>query len=176
MSDENAELRIEKLPEETLAWFGGDELRARIFIDKYAMKDREGNLIEKLPEEMWERVANEISSVEPENIRGEWRKNFYWLLEDFKMVPGGRILFGAGQEKYGRRATLNNCYVIPVKDDSLEAIFEWTKEAARTYSLGGGVGTDISILRPKGAPVNNAALKSTGSVSFMNIMSETTAQ
>ncbi len=174
MSDENAELRIEKLPEETLAWFGGDELRARIFIDKYAMKDREGNLIEKLPEEMWERVANEISSVEPENIRGEWKKNFYWLLEDFKMVPGGRILFGAGQEKYGRRATLNNCYVIPVKDDSLEAIFEWTKEAARTYSLGGGVGTDISILRPKGAPVNNAALKSTGSVSFMNIMSETT--
>ncbi len=174
MTENHDEFSVSKIPEETLAWFDGDELRARIFLDKYAMKDKEGKLVEKLPNEMWERVAAEISSVEPENIRGVWRQNFYWLLEDFKMVPGGRILFGAGQEKYGRRATLNNCYVVPILDDSLEAIFEWTKEAARTYSLGGGVGTDISILRPKGAPVNNAALKSTGAVSFMNIMSETT--
>lgn len=163
-----------EIPAETLVRFNNDDLRARVFIDKYAMKDKEGKLVEKVPEEMWRRVAREISSVENELIRGEWETNFYWLLENFRMVPGGRILFGAGQEKYGRRATLNNCYVIPIRDDSLESIFEWTKEAARTYSLGGGVGTDISILRPKGSPVNNAALKSTGSVSFMNIMSETT--
>ncbi len=162
------------IPDETLLFFGNDELRARVFIDKYAMKDGQGKLVERTPLEMWERVASEIASVEPENIRKEWKDRFFWLLSDFKMVPGGRILFGAGQEKYGRRATLNNCYVIPIKDDSLEAIFDWTKEAARTYSLGGGVGTDITILRPKGAPVNNAALRSTGAVSFMNIMSETT--
>ena len=70
--------------------------------------------------------------------------------------------------------TALNCYVIPVKDDSIESIFEWMKEAARTYSLGGGVGTDISILRPRGAPVNNAARSSTGSVSFMELFSLTT--
>lgn len=163
-----------ELPAETLVRFENDDLRARVFIDKYAMKDREGHLVEKIPEEMWKRVAREISSVESEPLRAEWENNFYWLLENFRMVPGGRTLFGAGQEKYGRRATLNNCYVIPMKEDSLESIFEWTKEAARTYSLGGGVGGDISILRPRGSHVNNAALISTGSVSFMNIMSETT--
>lgn len=163
-----------ELPAETLVRFDNDELRARVFIDKYAIRDGSGALLEKVPEEMWRRVAREISSVESEQLMAEWENKFYWLLEDFRMIPGGRILFGAGQEKFKRRATLNNCYVIPIKDDSLESIFEWTKEAARTYSLGGGVGTDISILRPRGAPVNNAALRSTGSVSFMNIMSETT--
>jgi ribonucleoside-diphosphate reductase alpha chain len=69
---------------------------------------------------------------------------------------------------------VSNCYVLPIKDDSIEAIFEWMKEAARTYSLGGGVGGDISILRPAGAPVNNSARSSTGSVSFMELMSLTT--
>ena len=68
----------------------------------------------------------------------------------------------------------HNCYVIPIKDDSIESIFEWTKQAARTYSLGGGVGADISVLRPAGAPVNNAARTSTGSTSFMELMSLTT--
>ncbi|MCL6643117.1 MAG: adenosylcobalamin-dependent ribonucleoside-diphosphate reductase, partial [Candidatus Bipolaricaulota bacterium] len=68
----------------------------------------------------------------------------------------------------------HNCYVIPIKEDSIEGIFEWCKEAARTYSLGGGVGTDISILRPKGSPVNNSAIYSSGSVSFMELFSTTT--
>lgn len=163
-----------EVPAETLVRFDNDDLRARVFIDKYAIRDAEGHLLEKVPEEMWRRVAREISSVESATLKAEWENKFYWLLENFRMVPGGRILFGAGQEKFKRRATLNNCYVIPIRDDSLESIFDWTKEAARTYSLGGGVGTDISVLRPKGSHVNNAALQSTGSVSFMNIMSETT--
>ena len=177
MSAEGDEILKEipaEVPAETLVRFNNDELRARVFIDKYAIKDNNGTLLEKVPEEMCRRVAREISSVESGPLMAEWENKFYWLLENFRMIPGGRILFGAGQEKFKRRATLNNCYVIPIRDDSLESIFEWTKEAARTYSLGGGVGTDISILRPRGAPVNNAALKSTGSVSFMNIMSETT--
>jgi ribonucleoside-diphosphate reductase alpha chain len=71
-------------------------------------------------------------------------------------------------------AVCRNCYVIPIKEDNIEAIFEWTKEAARTYSLGGGVGADISVLRPEGAPVNNAARTSSGSTSFMELMSLTT--
>ena len=161
----------EGISEETLEFFKGDELRARVFTEKYALKDKDGRVLEKTPIEMWHRVAREIASVEPEEKRREWEDKFYWMLEGFKFVPGGRIMFGAGQK---RRATLTNCYYIPLKEDSLEAIFDWCKEAARTYSLGGGVGVDISVLRPKGSPVNNAAIFSTGSVSFMEVFSTVT--
>jgi ribonucleoside-diphosphate reductase alpha chain len=156
----------------TLRYFGGDELRARVFFDKYALRDPEGRVVEATPPEMWARVAREIASVEPtEAKRREWEEKFRWLLEDFRFVPGGRILFGAGNP---RRATLLNCYVIPIRGDSLEDIFGWCKQAARTYSFGGGVGTDISVLRPRGTPVNNAAITSSGAVSFMELLSTTT--
>jgi ribonucleoside-diphosphate reductase alpha chain len=160
------------IPSQTMAFFTNDELRARIFYEKYALRDKDGKVAEATPFEMWQRVAREIASVEPnEKTRKQWEQRFNWLLEDFRFVPGGRIMFGAGQP---RRATLLNCYVLAVRQDSLESIFEWCKEAARTYSLGGGCGTDISILRPRGAPVNNSALHSTGAVSFMDLMSMTT--
>ena len=81
------------------------------------------------------------------------------------------MLFGAGQT---RKSTLLNCYFFKIKEDSIEAIFDWCKEAARTYSFGGGVGTDISPLRPRGAPVNNSAIYSSGAVSFMELLSTTT--
>ncbi len=156
----------------TLRYFGGDELRARVFFDKYALRDSSGRVVESTPPEMWARVAREIASAEQtEAKRREWEEKFYWLLEDFRFVPGGRILFGAGNP---RRATLLNCYVIPIRGDSLEDIFEWCKEAARTYSFGGGVGTDISVLRPRGTLVNNAAITSSGAVSFMELLSTTT--
>lgn len=158
-------------PLETVEFFQGDELRIRLFLDKYALRDLEGNVMEKTPVEMWKRLARELASVEAKGKQEEWQKKFYWLLEAFRFIPGGRIMFGAGRLQ---RATLLNCYVIPIKEDSIEGIFEWCKEAARTYSFGGGVGTDISILRPKGAPVNNAAIYSTGSVSFMDLFSVTT--
>ncbi len=161
-----------ELPSETLNFFGGDELRARVFYEKYALKDLDRQVVEKTPVQMWARVARELASVETtEEKREEWTKKFYWLLENFRFVPGGRIMFGAGQP---RRSTLLNCYYLPIKSDSLENIFDFCKEAGRTYSYGGGVGTDISILRPKGAPVNNSAVVSTGSVSFMELFSITT--
>jgi ribonucleoside-diphosphate reductase alpha chain len=160
------------LPDETLEFFDNDELRARVFYEKYALKDERGTIVERTPVEMWGRIARELASVEStEEKRREWEKKFFWLLENFRFIPGGRIMFGAGQT---RRSTLLNCYYIPIKDDSLESIFEFCKEAGRTYSFGGGVGTDISILRPKGAPVNNSAIVSTGSVSFMELFSVTT--
>ena len=163
---------IMDIPQETIEAFGGDELRARVFYEKYALRDQSGKIIEKTPEDLWNRVAKEIASPEKtKQLREEWKEKFYWLLSDFKFIPGGRILFGAGQN---RRATLLNCYYMPIKEDSIEGIFEWCKEAARTYSFGGGVGTDISILRPKGAPVNNSAIYSTGAVSFMDLLSTTT--
>jgi ribonucleoside-diphosphate reductase alpha chain len=163
---------VEQFPSETLEFFGEDELRIRCFLDKYALKDPQGRVVEKTPQEMWQRVAREIAGVEATTKDvAEWQKNFYWLLEDFRFIPGGRIMFGAGQP---RNATLLNCYVIPIHEDSLDGIFEWCRQAARTYSFGGGVGTDISVLRPRGAPVNNSAIYSTGSVSFMDLFSTTT--
>lgn len=160
------------LPQETLDYFRGDELQARVFYDKYALRTPAGEVVERTPEQMWRRIARELASVErtPE-LRQQWEDKFYWLLGEFRFIPGGRIMHGAGNQK---RVTNLNCYVIKVKDDSIEAIFDWMKEAARTYSLGGGVGTDISMLRPRGAPVNNAARSSTGAVSFMELMSLTT--
>jgi len=160
------------IPEKTINAFGGDELRARVFYEKYALRDKSGRIVEHKPEDMWHRVAREMASPEKnKELKAQWENNFYWLLSNFKFIPGGRILFGAGQQ---RRATLLNCYYMPIREDSLEGIFEWCKEAARTYSFGGGVGTDISILRPKGAPVNNSAIYSTGAVSFMDLLSTTT--
>ncbi|MFZ8805177.1 MAG: adenosylcobalamin-dependent ribonucleoside-diphosphate reductase [Candidatus Calescibacterium sp.] len=160
------------IPEETLRWFQGDELRARVFYEKYALRDFDGNIIEKTPPEMWRRVARGIASQEktPE-LQKEWEKRFYSILEDFKFVPGGRIMFGAGNP---RKATLLNCYYIPIKEDSIEGIFDCAKEMARTYSYGGGVGIDITILRPKGSPVSNSAIFSTGAVSFMDLFSKVT--
>lgn len=160
------------LPKETIDFFRGDEIRARVFFEKYALKDERGVTTERMPADMWTRVSKAIADAEvTEQKKVEWEEKFRWLLGDFRFLPGGRILFGAGQS---RKSTLLNCYVIPVKGDTIEAIFDWCKEAARTYSYGGGVGTDISVLRPRGAPVNNSAIVSTGSVSFMNLFSETT--
>ena len=158
----------DKIPAETTEFFNGDELRIRVFLDKYALRDERGKVLERTPPEMWRRIAREIATVE---LSKEWEERFYWLLEDFRFIPGGRIMFGTGQP---RRATLFNCYVIPIKEDSIEGIFDWCKEAARTYSFGGGAGVDLSILRPKGTPVNNSAIYSTGSVSFMELLSTTT--
>jgi len=164
-------IKVGETPKETADYFNNDELRIRVFLDKYALRDKDGYIVESTPVQMWKRIAREIASVEKPHLKQTWEDNFYWLLENFRFIPGGRIMFGAGQS---RRATLLNCYVIPIKDDSIEAIFDWCKEAARTYSFGGGMGVDISILRPKGSPVNNSAIYSTGSVSFMEIFSTTT--
>lgn len=172
MADEEVTLTPPPLTKETSDFFNNDTLRCRVFLDKYALRDKSGRVVEKTPVEMWRRVARELASVEKTAaLRTEWTEKFYWLLSDFRYIPGGRILFGAGNP---RNVTLLNCYVIPVKEDKLESIFDWMKEAARTYSYGGGVGTDIAILRPRGARVNNAALTSTGSVSFMDLFSLTT--
>lgn len=161
--------RLPQFSTTTLEFFKGDTLRMRTFLDKYALKNMAGELLEDLPIQMWKRVSREIASVEKtSSLKKEWQDKFYYLLEDFRFIPGGRILFAAGSE---RKSTLLNCYVIPIKEDSIEGIFKFTQEEARTYSYGGGVGTDISILRPRGSIVHNSALFSTGSVSFMEIFS-----
>ncbi len=95
------------IPKETLDFFKGDEIRARVFYEKYALKDEKGSILEKLPSEMWSRIARELAGVESDDAkRSEWHEKFTWLLENFRFVPGGRIMFGAGARK---KATLLNC-------------------------------------------------------------------
>lgn len=96
-------------------------------------------------------------------------------IRDQKFIPAGRILAGRGLHKDGRKVTLSNCYVMPKVEDSIEDIYDTAKRLARTYSYGGGVGINISKLRPRGAKVNNAARTTTGAVSFMDLFSQTTS-
>ncbi|MEY8416854.1 adenosylcobalamin-dependent ribonucleoside-diphosphate reductase [Tissierella praeacuta] len=95
-------------------------------------------------------------------------------IKDKKFMPAGRILAGRGLNKFGRKITLSNCYVMPKVEDNIESIFDTAKYLARTYSYGGGVGLAISKLRPKGSRVNNAANTTTGAVSFMDLFSMVT--
>jgi ribonucleoside-diphosphate reductase alpha chain len=98
------------LPAETLAAFDNDTLRARIFYEKYALRNGENEPVEKLPEQMWKRLAGALASVEKPETRAKWQRNFLWLLSDFKFVPGGRILHAIGNPN---KVTALNCYVLP---------------------------------------------------------------
>ncbi len=95
-------------------------------------------------------------------------------IKDKKFMPAGRILAGRGLDKHGRKITLSNCYVMAKVEDNIESIFDTAKYLARTYSYGGGVGLNISKLRPRGSKVNNAAITTTGAVSFMDLFSMVT--
>ncbi|HZW36752.1 MAG TPA: adenosylcobalamin-dependent ribonucleoside-diphosphate reductase [Candidatus Deferrimicrobiaceae bacterium] len=154
---------------DAIAFFGGDHLRTEVFLSRYALRALDGNWLETTPDRMWDRVARTMAR--PEKDRVLRRREFRKLLEDFKFVPAGRILFGAQNP---RASTLFNCYFIPVRGDSVEGITRWIDEASRTYSLGGGVGTNIDVLRPRGAQVRNAGVESSGSASFMEVFSTVT--
>jgi ribonucleoside-diphosphate reductase alpha chain len=165
------EHEAQPLHPETLRAFGNDVLRARIFHDKYALRSADGAVQEHLPTQMWQRVSRGIAAVEaPEQYR-EWEEKFSWLLSDFRMVPGGRILHAIGNPN---KVTALNCYVVPAPHDSLQGIYHTAWELAETFKRGGGCGVDLSSLRPKHTPVHNASRVSTGAVSFMELYSLTT--
>jgi ribonucleoside-diphosphate reductase alpha chain len=160
------------LTPETLAAFDNDSLRARIFYEKYALRNSENEPVEALPDQMWKRLAGALASIETPERREEWKRNFLWLLTDFRFVPGGRILHAIGNPN---KVTALNCYVIPSPHDSIAGIYRTAQELAETFKRGGGCGVDISTLRPKDSPAHNAARVSTGAVSFMELYSLTTA-
>lgn len=143
-----------------------DALAADVLRNKYLAPGEEG------PLDLWERVARALASVEEDS--DYWYEEFFGILFDFKFVPGGRVMHGAGRADARRKPTLSNCYVIPITEDSLEGIYRCLTESAMVYRTGGGVGTDLSILRPKDAPVNATVAGSPGSTSFMNLLSEST--
>lgn len=150
-------------------WFGGDALRAQVFVERYALRDLQGRAREATPEQMWDRVARSVARAEAD--RRHWQARFYGILEGFRFVPGGRILFGAGNP---RRVTLFNCYYVPIRSDSVAGITRWMAEAARTYAAGGGVGTNVDVLRPRGSATASAGLVASGPVSFMEVFSALT--
>lgn len=154
-------------------YLGGNELAKNIYEKKYFLKDLENRLIEKRPEDVFTRVASFIASVEADDQkREEWASKFYKHLYEGYFVPGGRVLAGAG-DLY-RLKTLANCFVTVIDKDNIESIYKSAYECARTYSYGGGIGVDISPLRPRDSVVHNAADSSTGAVSFMELFSLTT--
>jgi len=139
------------------------DLALKVFNDRYALKNESGEQVEHTPEEMWSRVARAISSVEQGTKRQEWEQKFYWALEDFKFVPAGRILTGAGSEA---DVTFYNCYVLPYPDDSRGGIMDSVKTMVEIMARGGGVGVNLSSLRPRGSYVKGVNGKASGAVSF----------
>jgi len=149
-----------------------NELAASVIASKYLLCDENNNYVEICLEDMWCRMAKAIVQPEKPELREEFEKRFVELLRDFKFVPAGRIMYGLGNRFVN--VTLKNCYVIAIEEDSVKGIFDMAYRAAETYKAGGGVGSDISVLRPKGSPVHNAARYSSGSISFMDFFSRIT--
>ncbi len=148
--------------------------REKIFLDRYARKDPNGTPLEHYPEEMWLRVAKAIAAVEPtEEARREWTLRFYNILQGFRFVPGGRILSGAGS---GAEVTYYNCFVIPSPEDSVEGIFKNITTAAHIMRRSGGVGVNLSSLRPRGAYIKTVNGTSSGPCSWAILYSDMTGK
>lgn len=140
----------------------------KVFVDRYARKNKKGEPIEKTPEEMWKRVADAVAQNEKQQDRDKWSNDFYHALEDFKYVPGGRILAGAGT---GFAVTFYNCFVIPSPSDSRQGILETLGNMIEIMARGGGVGINLSTLRPRGARVEKVNGFSSGPCNWAEIFS-----
>ncbi len=146
-------------------------LREKVFLDRYALKAEDGTRTENTPEETWERVAWGVAQTEKAKDRKKWGKAFYTVMEDFKFVPGGRILSGAGTNY---QVTYFNCFVIPSPKDSREGILDSLKQLVEIQSRSGGVGLNLSSLRPRGARVKKVNGTSSGPVTWAGLFSYAT--
>lgn len=154
-------------------YLGGNELARTIYAGKYYVKDLDNQPVETRPEDVFQRVAAFIGAAETDRpSMQDWGARFYSELFEGRFIPGGRVLAGAG-DLY-RLKTLANCFVSRIDEDSIESLYETAFQCARTYSYGGGIGVDITPLRPRNSVVHNAADCSTGAVSFMELFSQTT--
>ena len=163
--------------EASLQYFKGDELAARVWVNKYAVKDSFGNIFEKSPEDMHWRIANEVARIEAKYKNGLNAQQLYELWDHFKyIVPQGSPMTGIGNDF--QVASLSNCFVIGIDGaaDSYGAIIRIDEEQVQLMKRRGGVGHDLSHIRPKGSPVKNSALTSTGLVPFMERYSNSTRE
>ena len=161
----------------SVSYFGGDELAARVWSTKYALKDSFGNLYELTPDDMHHRLASEIARIENKYANPMSEAELFELLRDFKyIVPAGSPMTGIGNEY--QVASLSNCFVIGQDGsaDSYGAIIQIDEEQVQLMKRRGGVGHDLSHIRPHGSPVKNSALTSTGLVPFMERYSNSTRE
>lgn len=161
----------------TLAYFDGDELAARVWVNKYAMKDSFGNIYEKSPVDMHHRLAGEMARIERKYPNPVPEEEIFSLLDHFRfIIPAGSPMTGIGNNH--QVASLSNCFVIGIDGDadSYGAIMKEDEEQVQLMKRRGGVGHDLSRIRPKGSPVNNSALTSTGLVPFMERFSNSTRE
>jgi ribonucleoside-diphosphate reductase alpha chain len=168
---------FEEAYQSSLKYFGGDELAARVWVNKYAMKDSFGNIFEKSPEDMHWRIANEIARIENKYKNPLKAQEIFDLLDHFRyVIPAGSPMTGIGNSH--QVASLSNCFVIALDGnaDSYGAIMRIDEEQVQLMKRRGGVGHDLSHIRPKGSPVNNSALTSTGLVPFMERYSNSTRE
>jgi ribonucleoside-diphosphate reductase alpha chain len=141
----------------------------KVFADRYAMKDTKGHAIESTPSEMWGRIAKAVASVEKTpTLKKKYEGIFRDIMEDFQFVPGGRILAGAGT---GYDVTYYNCFVIPSPKDSRGGIIESLKNMVEIMAHGGGVGINLSSLRPRGARVMKVNGTSSGPMNWAGLFS-----
>ena len=174
---ENKKYSFDEAFEASLRYFGGDELAARVWVNKYAMKDSFGNIYEKSPEDMHWRIANEVARMEQKYKNPISAQEIFALLDHFRyIIPAGSPMTGIGNNY--QIASLSNCFVIGLDGDadSYGAILRIDEEQVQLMKRRGGVGHDLSHVRPKGSPVNNSALTSTGLVPFMERYSNSTRE
>ena len=163
--------------EASLKYFKGDELAARVWVNKYAVKDSFGNIYEKSPEDMHWRIANEVARIEGKYPQALSAQELFDVFDHFKyIVPQGSPMTGIGNNY--QVASLSNCFVIGLDGpaDSYGAIIRIDEEQVQLMKRRGGVGHDLSHIRPKGSPVKNSALTSTGLVPFMERYSNSTRE
>jgi ribonucleoside-diphosphate reductase alpha chain len=146
-------------------------IRKTVFLDRYALKDVTGKPVEETPEQMWRRVSHAIAQIEPKRDRAAWEEKFYGAMQDFTFVPGGRILSGAGT---GYKVTFYNCFVIPSPHDSRGGILKTLGQMVEIMSRGGGVGINLSSLRPRGARVQKVNGFSSGPCNWAELFSVAT--
>ncbi|MEP1953831.1 MAG: ribonucleotide reductase N-terminal alpha domain-containing protein, partial [Algoriphagus sp.] len=163
--------------EASSAYFKGDELAARVWINKYALKDSDGNLYESTPNDMHTRIAKELARIESRYSNPLSETEIFDLIKDFKyIVPQGSPMAGIGNPY--QIASLSNCFVIGNngESDSYGGIMKIDQEQVQLMKRRGGVGHDLSHIRPKSSPVKNSALTSTGIVPFMERYSNSTRE
>jgi ribonucleoside-diphosphate reductase alpha chain len=176
-SNEKIIFSHEEAVEASIQYFRGDELAARVWANKYALKDSYGNLFEKTPDDMHRRLAREICRIERKYVNPLSENLIFGILKDFKyIVPQGGPMTGIGNSY--QIASLSNCFVIGNEgsSDSYGGIMKIDQEQVQLMKRRGGVGHDLSHIRPKGTPVLNSALTSTGVVPFMERYSNSTRE